>query len=666
MSEIKPSPTSESRGRGASVESVDSNGSDINNENPPGVLKCATLEKPHGLLGSYVKRYYVLTEDCLHRFERANSDMFFGKEIAHYDLTFITNLKVVDHTIKFELKTKGQRKIRCPEGPQQAEDWVVAIKKAKKSLEIRRRDSRDPNSSINGSVGRRRKKRGSITGDYQRISQSPLTFGRSSAGRGIHLPSPFTLRIQQSDGGTVSKGNSLVPDEELCVGAVLNDSVLIVEDHTGRSVRLALSELTNVNKCEKKLELICNDKSNSGLDLGETKEGKSISVDDEITHVSLRIRFDGDKRAVSNQNDANKNQTGNVHNFILLISVLVVVASSVFLVKLSEELQGPVGIWAACMVVGTAILGLLAFLDGHTIRKSAEKATEKKDVWRIMYVALLDDSGEIAEHNQKKIEDKVGKWDFERMMDVMAIKKPTERPELCEHIDVRTETPQRWLNCEPDDAILARKRWQYTTKFRKTFGFNDILNRPHRLYDVIKKNWDSSYYGKDKTGKHPVFYDRPAGVNMNRMKQLGITDADLCYHYVWITEYCYKYLCDNSDDLASCITVYNLTGLDRSLFFGAKKKLLQKTMKIMEQHYPERTYKIYILNGPWWFNGLAFPMARGIASKATMDKIKNFDSDFTKFAEDLFTYVDKDKIPKQFGGSNTLEMTNSVVSSIYK
>ena len=65
------------------------------------------------------------------------------------------------------------------------------------------------------------------------------------------------MRIQQSDGSTASKGNSLVPDEELCVGAVLNDSVLVVEDHTtGRSVRLALSELRNTNKGKEDMYII--------------------------------------------------------------------------------------------------------------------------------------------------------------------------------------------------------------------------------------------------------------------------------------------------------------------------------------------------------------------------------------------------------------------------
>ena len=49
--------------------------------------------------------------------------------------------------------------------------------------------------------------------------------------------------------------------------------------------------------------------------------------------------------------------------------------------------------------------------------------------------------------------------------------------------------------------------------------------------------------------------------------------------------------------------------LDKSLFFGEKKKLLSKTMKIMEQHYPERTFKIKILNAPGWFNWIAWPTA---------------------------------------------------------
>ena len=63
------------------------------------------------------------------------------------------------------------------------------------------------------------------------------------------------------------------------------------------------------------------------------------------------------------------------------------------------------------------------------------------------------------------------------------------------------------------------------------------------------------------------------------------------------------------------ITVYNCLGLDKSLFFGEKKKLLSKTMKIMEQHYPERTFKIKILNAPGWFNWIAWP----IVSKSKSD-----------------------------------------------
>ena len=500
------------------------------------------------------------------------------------------------------------------------------------------------------------------------MAGSPLQFGASNANGGLHLPSPFSLRIQQSDGSTASKGNSLVPDEELCVGAVLNASILVVEDTSGRSVRLALSELANINKVERKLKLTRDNKEIKST----SDEGKSRSVDDEITHVTLRIRFDNDRRGrlVGSSSSGHDNgesldsadDHGRIHLMTLGLSVLVVVASSVFLMSTSEELQGPVGIWATCMVVGTAILGFLAFMDGHKIRTSTKaNGSNGNDVWRIMYVALLDDSGEIAEHNKKKIENKQGVWDFTRMMEVLGYKNPTERPELMAHIPVDKETPQRWLNCEKGNPNLARKRWAYTTKFRKNFGFNNILDKPHPLYNVIKQNWDCSYYGRDKTGKHPIFYDKPAGVNMKRFRELGITDADLVYHYVWITEFAYKHLCDNSDDMASCITIYDLKGLDRSLFFGEKKKLLQKTMKIMEQHYPERTFKIRILNGPGWFNWIAWPIVTSIANKQTLEKIKSYGSDFKKFAAEIAQYVELSRVPQEFGGENPLALKESQV-----
>ena len=74
------------------------------------------------------------------------------------------------------------------------------------------------------------------------------------------------------------------------------------------------------------------------------------------------------------------------------LSVLVVVASSVFLMSTgTEELQGPVGIWATCMVVGTLILGILAFIDGSKTRHfnlQHNQQEKDQDVWRIMYVQL--------------------------------------------------------------------------------------------------------------------------------------------------------------------------------------------------------------------------------------------------------------------------------------
>ena len=42
----------------------------------------------------------------------------------------------------------------------------------------------------------------------------------------------------------------------------------------------------------------------------------------------------------------------------------------------------------------------------------------------------------------------------------------------------------------------------------------------------------------------------------------------------------------------------------------------------MEQHYPERTFKIKILNAPGWFNWIAWPIVTKLANAATLSKGK--------------------------------------------
>ena len=636
---------------------------------PAGVLLCGTLEKMHGLAGLWVKRYYVLTEDCLHRFLRAKGDSFFGKEIAHYDLSRIRNARVQDRYICFDLvdengKLPTKRKIRCS-SLSEAQTWVIAIVRARKRMRARRSDT-------SGNTPRRRlKRRSSISGNYQEQVWSPLAFGR----RRNVLPSPFSIRIQQADGTISTKGNSLVPDEELCVGAVLNDSILVIEDINNRVVRLPLKSVSNIVKCERVLELKNSEIENMPSDNGTLIDDSSVK--DEIKHVKIQLRFAADRRSAryahgkgsaSDRPLQTGDQLNRQHLGTLAISFMSVLGSFLFFSLADVEMSRPVRIWAVSMTFGTALLGFLALYDGLDQRRKAKERNQqlveeqrKREVWRILYVALLDDTGEIARHNEQKMEEAKGEWDFERMMNMLGNKASSnlENPELLEDVPPEKETPQRFLNAEKDDPALARLRWRHTTWFRKKFGYNSVLDKPHPLFDVIKKYWPNYYYGKDRTGAHPVFFDKPSGVDLKKLYSLGITDSDLCYHYVWITEFCYKHLCANANDMASCITVYNMDGLDMSLLKGSKKKLITKTMKIFEQHYPERTFKVYILNAPGWFNWVAWPLVKQLANEQTLEKVKCFSTGGPKFMKSISTLVDPETLPLSFGGESAAPMNSS-------
>ena len=85
---------------------------------------------------------------------------------------------------------------------------------------------------------RKHARRRTVTGDF-----SGLVFGRSAT----VLPSPFRLTVSMADGQS-SKGNSLVPDEELCVGTVEKDHVFVVETEDGGSGRVPAKHFANKEK----------------------------------------------------------------------------------------------------------------------------------------------------------------------------------------------------------------------------------------------------------------------------------------------------------------------------------------------------------------------------------------------------------------------------------
>ena len=233
------------------------------------VIKTGMLEKPHGYVGSWVARYYVLTEDALCRFHRKDDDDFFGKQIAKYMLTDVENiaLKQDDKSIiHIDIIKHGKRILRA-KSIAEATKWkgaiTAAVNRAKMALK-----THNP---------RKHARRRTVTGDF-----SGLVFGRSAT----VLPSPFRLTVSMADGQS-SKGNSLVPDEELCVGTVEKDHVFVVETEDGGSGRVPAKHFANKEKVEYVMEIAYDDEGNEA----EIKTNNDDGTDSFGRLLECKLRF---------------------------------------------------------------------------------------------------------------------------------------------------------------------------------------------------------------------------------------------------------------------------------------------------------------------------------------------------------------------------------------
>ena len=249
-------------------------------------------------------------------------------------------------------------------------------------------------------------------------------------------------------------------------------------------------------------------------------------------------------------------------------------------------------------------------------------------------------------------------WDYEAICRFLEIKNPQENPENLAAIPDDVPTPRRWLNAEPKDPVKARWRWKLTTKFRERFDIPRILEIPHTKYELIKPHFNCYYYNKAKNGC-PIFIDGPGEHDLDRMKELGVTEGDVIFHYMWMTEYLWQRIGDPADDELKTVTIYNLKGLGVFTFKGQLKACITRVMKIMEQHYPEKTHKIFITNGPGWFNWIAWPIIRTLANKQTLDKIKNFSTPNAAFQAAVGEVIDLANLPKLFGGTSDAGLEDS-------
>eukprot|EP01039_Chlorochromonas_danica_P008680 gene8680-9563_t len=212
-------------------------------------------------------------------------------------------------------------------------------------------------------------------------------------------------------------------------------------------------------------------------------------------------------------------------------------------------------------------------------------------------------------------------------------------------VDTDNEIPKRFLDGCGGDVKEARQRWDITRHWRESEGINNILDEPQPYFFLIKNMYPHFHAGRGKLG-HIVYYERPGDFQSSQLAARGVKLEHLVRHWLFTTEYQWQILC-GGDETAKSIVVIDLANIKASDMAGDNLTFLKKSIGIANQHYPERSYIIYLINAPFFFSFL-WKIVKPMVHENTQKKVRILSSKET--LKGLQEHIDISQIPIYYGG----------------
>lgn len=224
----------------------------------------------------------------------------------------------------------------------------------------------------------------------------------------------------------------------------------------------------------------------------------------------------------------------------------------------------------------------------------------------------------------------------------------------------------RFLDGEFGKMEVAKKRWEVTCDWRESNDIDTVLKRPNILFEAIKKSYPHYLLGVSKKG-YAVYVEEPGCLKTKQLYQAGVSVEDMLFHNIYISEFIWSLLiCDSSVNSAEeealeemkqkrkqeraksrLMTIIDMKGIKLKDVFGDAITVLKSSASISEAHYPERSYKIFVLNIPRWFN-VIFKIVKPFIAEETLKKVRIYRHGFE---EELLSEIDADILPKKYGGN---------------
>ena len=169
------------------------------------------------------------------------------------------------------------------------------------------------------------------------------------------------------------------------------------------------------------------------------------------------------------------------------------------------------------------------------------------------------------------------------------------------------------------------------------------------------RNYTQFLHKHDKLG-HPLYFEKIGSINIPQLKRVGVTPDALFKHYLFAMEFMLKYAaheicpcdaCAPSETQKICI-VLDARGIGMRDMGGEVFEFIRRCTSAMQCHYPQRSFKIFIVNVPSWF-GMAWKGVKPLLNEATRAKTNILTESETAAA--LLEFIDAENLPVEYGGT---------------
>ncbi|XP_055629131.1 SEC14-like protein 2 [Toxorhynchites rutilus septentrionalis] len=217
----------------------------------------------------------------------------------------------------------------------------------------------------------------------------------------------------------------------------------------------------------------------------------------------------------------------------------------------------------------------------------------------------------------------------------------------------------RWLRARSWNPEAAEKMLRESMKFRERWNADEIDKWP--TPQILRELFPYGVSGFDKDGS-PIIIIPFAGFDIWGLLHT-VSRADIVRMTLQALEGYMKLAYEQSKKLddpicRQFVVIFDMENFNlKQYVWRPASEVVIALIKMYEANYPEILKCCYIINAPKVF-AFAYNMVKGLLGEYTIEKIKIYKSDQSKWLPAILEQCDADQIPKYFGGTQTDEDGN--------